>query len=358
MAAERNHALDGLRACAALLIVAFHLGLTALVAAAAGGNAHFTAFMKSLGSSGVDLFFTLSAVMLLRPYHSGGRPLNVRQYFWRRLKRLWPPFLGAWLLAGVTVAIVSAHPTWWPSAMPAFNWSVWGTQAFIAYLGNDSYNFAWWTLTIEVAFYLAAPALVALLARRSARAIWAFFIASIALAEASAFVHGISPATDWAIRFLSFGSCFAGGIVLASQGRATRPNALFVVAGMGVVMGSLFDKRVDSHIGFGLIYLAMVSYALDPTNVLSRWLSRPGLVWLGERSYSLFLTHYSVIALSCWSVSFLFGGKTPGYFLASRGLAVIGALVTACVLFEGVERRFANGLATAGQWWPRRMPER
>jgi hypothetical protein len=59
-----------------------------------------------------------------------------------------------------------------------------------------------------------------------------------------------------------------------------------------------------------------------------------------------------VIALSCWAASLLFHGKGAAYFVVSRALAVVAALLVSCVLFECVERRFANGLVTVGQWWP------
>jgi peptidoglycan/LPS O-acetylase OafA/YrhL len=354
MGTSRIESLDGLRAAAASLIVVFHLGLANFAAGlVAGGHAHLGAFLSRFGASGVELFFTLSAVVLLRPYLRSGRRMDAGAYAWRRVKRLWPPFLGAWLLAGFAVAMISAYPTWWPSAMPAFSLGGWFSQIFIAYAGHSAYNFAWWTLTIEVGFYVLAPLLVLLLAKRSAVAMWAVFAGSIGASLVAGEFALAGESSLSVARFLSFASCFAGGLVLARQDVGASMRALLAGLGACIVGAAAFDPRANSHVGYGLLYMAVVSQAMSAGS-LSRWLTRPVMIWLGERSYSLFLTHYSVIALACWATSFEVAGKSAAFFIISRALAVVGSLVAACVLFELVESRFAHGLVTAGMWWPGR----
>jgi len=350
----RNHALDGLRAIAAVTIVLFHLGLTGLVAIALGGGHQISSFMHGLGSSGVELFFTLSAVVLLKPYLTKQRRMAVWPYLKRRLNRLWPPFLGAWLLAGATVAVVAAYPTWWPSAMPAFDWGTWASQAFIFYAGNSAYNFAWWTLTIEVLFYVLAPLLVLVLAGRSERTMAIVLVASIVLSQGATLIPAGSPLLGLAERFLVFASCFVGGMLLATYKLSTSTRWAICGAGALFIAGNAIDARVDGHVGFGLLYMAIVSSAMQDRSFLNVALSRQLPVWLGERSYSLFLTHYSVIALACWSTSLLIHDKGAAYFVVSRTIAIVGALLVSCALFELVESRFAHGLSTVGEWWPGR----
>lgn len=351
----RNHALDGLRAIAALSIVIFHLGVANWsIHLVEQGHGYAGRFLGGIGASGVELFFTLSAVVLLRPYLRSARAMDVPKYLWRRGTRLWPAFLGAWLLAGATVALVSAYPTWWPSAMPIFSLSDWIAQAFIFYVGHHAYNFAWWTLTIEVMFYVLAPLLVALLAQRSARTMVAVFVASLMIA----LLAGTQDSTDELygifLKFLTFASCFCGGLLLAKQDLSAGPRVAVLVAGVALVAASVAGVHVNGRVGYGLVYMALVSYLLVPRTQVSRILSGPLPVWLGERSYSLFLTHYSVIALCCWATSLLIDGKGPIYFVVSRALAFVGSLIVACLLFEGVERRFAHGLVTGGMWLPGR----
>jgi peptidoglycan/LPS O-acetylase OafA/YrhL len=349
----RNHALDGLRAIAASCIVFFHLGLANLHASLIdAGHAYAGRFIGGIGQSGVELFFTLSAVVLLRPYLRSARPMDVSKFLWRRCTRLWPAFFGAWLLAGAAVALISLHPTWWPSAMPAFSFRDWGAQVFIFYAGHNAYNFAWWTLTIEVMFYVLAPLLVAALAKRSEMTMTITFVSSILLALIAGTYTSTNGIYDILLKFMTFTSCFCGGLLLAKQDISATARTYLLVTGVAIVGASIVGIHTNGRAGYGLIYMAVVSHVLISQTRASRILSHPLLVWLGERSYSLFLTHYSVIALACWATSFFIEGKGLPYFLVSRVLALIGSLVVACILFEGVERRFAHGLVTAGMWLP------
>jgi peptidoglycan/LPS O-acetylase OafA/YrhL len=350
----RSHALDGLRATAATLIVVFHLGLANLaIEQVRSGRPSLGHFLSGFGASGVELFFALSAVVLLRPYLRDGRQMDVGAYFRRRITRLWPPFLGAWLLAGCVVAMLDAHPNWWPSAMPGFSFGEWNSQAFIVYTGNKAYNFAWWTLSIEMTFYLLAPIVVLLLAKRPAALFVVSLVASAIAAQAASFVVPDDGLARLLMRFVTFSSCFMGGVVLAKFDVERPLRYALGLSGLAIVAASVIEPRVNGHIGYGLVYMALVSEALDLGTWCSRLLSTYPMVWLGERSYSLFLTHFSVIALACWSTAWLIHGKGFAFFVISRVLAIAGSLVVACLLFESVESRFAKGLMTAGQWLPR-----
>ena len=65
----RLHALDGLRAVAALIVVAYHLGWANVAdALTQQGHLSWGRALAGLGASGVELFFVLSGVVLLRPY--------------------------------------------------------------------------------------------------------------------------------------------------------------------------------------------------------------------------------------------------------------------------------------------------
>jgi peptidoglycan/LPS O-acetylase OafA/YrhL len=284
--------------------------------------------------------------------------MDISKYLWRRFTRLWPAFFGAWILAGATVALISLYPTWWPSDMPTFSFPDWGAQLFIFYVGRSAYNFAWWTLTIEVMFYALAPLLVAVLAKRSATTMSITFIASVLIALIAGTYTPANGMSDIFLKFLTFISCFCGGLLLAKQDISSKARKYLIVAGIAIAGASVIGVHINGRAGYGLIYMALVSHILLPHTRASRLLSRPLLVWLGERSYSLFLTHYSVIALACWTTSLFIDGKGPAYFAISRALAVIGSLAVTCILFEGVERRFAHGLVTAGMWLPGKLNQK
>jgi len=76
------------------------------------------------------------------------------------------------------------------------------------------------------------------------------------------------------------------------------------------------------------------------------------MVWLGERSYSLFLFHFTAFAAVNWAVSLISPDKDLGYFFVTRFVGISIAFLGAMLIFHFVERRFARNLVTADQFWP------
>ncbi len=125
-----------------------------------------------------------------------------------------------------------------------------------------------------------------------------------------------------------------------------------MLLGFGWVLATLTIPSLNQHIGWGLVYFGLVASAIDQQSGSARLFSSNLLVWLGERSYSLFLTHYSVITLTCWAVSHVFHQKGATYFLVTRAIAITLSLLVAMALFRWVERRFATGLVTGDSFFP------
>ena len=121
------------------------------------------------------------------------------------------------------------------------------------------------------------------------------------------------------------------------------------------MVASAVVPTLNPHVGYGLAYFGLVATTMRTGTVLSNRLAAAPMVWLGERSYSLFLTHYSVIFLCNWAVSQFVPGKGLAFYAASRALAVPGALIMACVVFHLIERRFAHGLVTGHHLLPPRQ---
>lgn len=70
---QRLHALDGLRAVAACLVVADHLGVGSVaVSLRSAGYSSLANLVGGATASGVELFFVLSAIVLAGPYVQGG----------------------------------------------------------------------------------------------------------------------------------------------------------------------------------------------------------------------------------------------------------------------------------------------
>ena len=105
------------------------------------------------------------------------------------------------------------------------------------------------------------------------------------------------------------------------------------------------------HSGYGLIFGGVITFAFN-NGSFRNILSKPFMLWLGERSYSLFVVHFSVFYLVDNIISRFITSRTTLYAILSRGIGLPVALFAAMLLFHFVERRFARGLVTANMFWP------
>jgi peptidoglycan/LPS O-acetylase OafA/YrhL len=163
-----QNALDGLRAIAALAVLAFHVG----------GHTGIT-FQGTLGGRlasradvAVAIFFVLSGLLLYRPWAratlAGGdgdgkdRRPSTRTYLWRRALRILPLY---WVLVAVALIVYSpghidSPATWlrWLTLTQIYDLSPWWELPGPHGLAHM------WSLSTEVAFYLLLPLLAAALA--------------------------------------------------------------------------------------------------------------------------------------------------------------------------------------------------
>lgn len=358
---ERLHSLDGLRAVAVGLVVLHHLGGAALQPQLASGQlAVFGAFVAEATASGVELFFVLSAIVLVRPYASGHKALDLSSYLWRRAQRLYPPYWGAWLLSGLAIFLASAYPTWWTkgASLAEFSARDWLLQFGLIYVGHSPFNFAWWSLTVEVLFYALVPLLIpALISTRLASIRRAsLFAASVLLATVAAVVTEplVSRYSELLppMRLLQYAPCFCAGLLLAQQRLTTRQEKAVIVLGVCWVAAHLQFRSLNQHVGWGMIYFGIASIAMNRQSQMACRLSSDLMIWIGERSYSIFLTHFAVIGLVCHFVSLQLEIKGLAYFAATRPLSVVLSLAAGMLLFHFTERKFARNLMTATNFWP------
>ena len=353
---ERLHALDGLRAIAVGLVFLHHTILANLGnALLKSGHPVAGKVVSSIGASGVELFFCLSGVVLLRRYLKNSAPISLFKYFTRRAVRLYPPFFVAWLLAGGVIFILTRYPTWWSttSTLPIFDSLEFAKEVCLGIGSDSSYNWAWWSLTPEIIFYFVAPAAVFLLNGRSNvnRGVDLLLLSCCLIAEVSYYLHPSVEHGDWSAILLQYSACFSVGLVLARRGLPRR--WVLPIGGIAALLFLLWlaFPRFSPHVPFALAYLILIDACIRTETSLAQFLARPAFVWLGERSYSIFLTHFSVIYLSCYVASEIYP-KGTAYVLLSRGCSVIGSFLVGMIVFNVVERRFANGLTTTGQRFP------
>lgn len=154
-------ALTTLRALAALLVFLYHYEALWVDEAREAGRAAWdplVAVWRS-GAVGVSIFFVLSGFLITRLYYDrfAARAVTLREYFVKRIARIWPLFLAFALLQHLGLIVFGERPqgSWLVtlSMTQGFFWD-------LRYRGLPTA----WSLTIEESFYALAPLLFAALA--------------------------------------------------------------------------------------------------------------------------------------------------------------------------------------------------
>ena len=216
-------------------------------------------------------------------------------------------------------------------------------------------NGVWWTLPVELMFYLLLPALVA-----AQRRVGWFWVAVSCLAITVAWrlamlkVYAGQPlAPQLHVIDALPGSLatFAAGFAVAHL--AWRPAAVARRLSLGALMLVYLALQywlwINNEVylaGHWMLcvwvpalaaVLAGGVFLILQSPVSQRWLGGAAMVWLGEVSFGIYLWHYPVLKLlSIWMPQ---AGATPSGSLLALGLAVIITLVLAGLSFHLVESR-------------------
>ena len=315
-AAGREHLryrphLDGLRAIAVYLVVAFHAGLRGF----------------SGGFIGVDVFFVLSGFLvtsiLLRDLASRGR-IDWRRFYSRRVRRILPASILTLLITAVAYAIV-ASPSEMQDALGAFraaflyfaNWYFVGqsTNYFAANLsGNPVLHF--WSLAVEEQFYVLWPLLLGtlyVLSRAGGNKRWWFLRLAVLVIGVASGIEALHLATTNVDRAY-YGTDTRAYQLLAGAFLAMTPQILhlgsryrrvlerFALVALGLLVLVGTSALAVGPITRGVIVAVLaaaliVSLENSRRGVARRLLSSAPLTYLGKVSYGTYLWHWPVVVL-------------------------------------------------------------
>jgi peptidoglycan/LPS O-acetylase OafA/YrhL len=364
---ERFHFLDGIRGIASFLIVLHH-SVTSAIARffVSHGCPWLATLVTYFTQSGVVLFFVLSGVVLLRPYLRGQRQFKTGEYFYRRIRRIYPPFFVALLFGYLVAVIIKSGPETYYSSLQLWKWTStsWQEllrQSFIINYAGIYYNLAWWSLQVEVIFYFLVPLLVVFFVKqRPLNYIRVFSILFAALALSyllQQYVSHYYPSvykTDGTpmnmMRILDAPVAFLLGIFLAKYDmNVVAARILVLFGGLLIVLAGNYGPMINS--GYSFLYAGVIILAFNNVRI-QQIFDSPIMIWLGERSYSLFLVHFSVFYLVDYICSLIIPDRSFLYGALTRGIGIPLSLFCAMLLFHFVERKQARGLVTGHIFWP------
>lgn len=325
--------IEGLRALAILVVVAFH-------AAIPGVHGGFI---------GVDVFFVVSGYLitslLTRELTKTGR-VDLPRFYARRVRRLLP---GACLALAVTVFVgrrllspleqTSFAASAVATSLYASN--IWFARTATDYLGDAAETnplLHTWSLAVEEQFYLLWPAMLMVafhLGRRPMRsltlAVWLVTVISLCASVWLTYV-----AQPWAFfgsptRAWEFG---VGALAFAGR-RGARPLPPIVrdVIGWTAVLWLLwavfrYDRQTEFPGTAALVPAIATAILLAlgaeaPRPCVTRLLGIRPMRWLGKMSYSWYLWHWPVLVFATSAYGALSLGGRALWAAASLAIAVV-----------------------------------
>lgn len=315
---QRIVALDGLRALAIAGVVLYHLRPCRLTG----------------GFLGVTLFFTLSGYLatksIMRATARDG--FSYPRYICRRVARMMPPIVVTIALTAVATYIAApsllpkVQQDALPSALFLSNWFyIFRNVSYFAAAGLPSPLTHLWFCAVTMQFYLVWPViLMALCSKTRSRNTAIGITIAFALVSTAAMVLMFNPTADTSRVYYGTDAraaellCGALAAIAAPRLREmlsgdihtpgankgiSKVNSISIAWLVAVIAGTLMLTGESAWLyRGGFLLLALVTGLLiicvqNTECIVRRLLSVKPLVWLGQRSFSVYLVHYPLLLL-------------------------------------------------------------
>ncbi len=319
--------IDGLRAIAVFAVLLFHLGLKWIPG----------------GFLGVDLFFVISGYVITRlilDSIESANGLDLREFYWARVRRLYPGLIA--LIVGTLVICAIVAPdaiTRIFSDLPfvltgSNNWHLVSLhQDYFATTGRPPLLQHTWSLAVEAQFYAIWPFILYFIWRKYGKknvARAALLIAILSGIALFLFSLKVESANTARISHIYFGSdthslgLFLGSALAVSwiprnltanisQRAQDFIDGIGVFGFFGLLVCFLFVNETNATLyraAFplaGIFGCAAIVSLVHPASRFAPILSSRVLMWIGHRSYGIYLWHWVIFQVTRPSVDLAAG---------------------------------------------------
>lgn len=366
MAANRGiqyiPAIDGLRAVAVIAVMFYHLGFSWIPG----------------GFLGVDLFFVISGYVITRLLldsiaQSGG--LDLRGFYIARARRLLPALL--FMLVSTTIAIGIWAPDTIKRLITDTPFSLTGTmnwwlvahhQDYFESIGRPPLLQHTWSLAVEAQFYLVWPLILYFILKQFGKK--HIPLASLTIAAASGItlllvsfsldasnaskVSHVYFGTDTHSIGLFLGAALAVSWIPQNFTKTVTKKAQDFIDGVGfigfigILAAFLFIDETQPtlyKIAFplaGICGAAIVMSVVHPASRFAPVLQNPIFLWIGERSYAIYLWHWVIFQVT-----------RPSVDLAGKEWALYALRILIVLALSDISLRFVELPIRRGviQYW-------
>ena len=319
MSSSNRHiqSIDGLRAVAVIAVMLYHLGLDWIPG----------------GFLGVDLFFVISGYVitgLILDSIEGAGALDLRAFYLSRIRRLVPALVA---MVVFTILFIGVYA---PDTIRRFladlpyvftgtmNWAlVAREQDYFSTIGRPPLLQHTWSLAVEAQFYLIWPLILLFVFRYFGKKNISYAALAIAIASGVAlFIYSVQlDINSSAVSHVYFGTdthsigLFLGAALAVSwkpknltreitQRAQDFVDAVGIIGFLGLLAVFLLIDQNDPtlyRIAFPLTALfgcATLVSVVHPASRFAPLLSIRPMIWIGERSYGIYLWHWIVFQLT------------------------------------------------------------
>ncbi len=344
--------LDALRAISVIAVVLYHAGIP---------------WMPG-GFLGVEVFFVVSGFLITtllveERHHTGA--ISLRNFWFRRARRLLPalylllivvPGLALVFyrdavsrLGGDVIAALLYVSNWWQIFLDESYFEQAGRPPLLRHL---------WSLAVEEQFYILFPIFFAWMLKRHGRLRTRNVLIGMSIGSAVWMAYLYSPDTDPSRVYYGTDTRLSGlllGAVLAliwspwrTRGQASRSAGPMLDISGALALGGViwFFLRVNEWDPFiyrggflllDVICIVLIATLVHPASRLSKLMGIPPLVWIGMRSYSIYLWHWPIFVVT-----------RPGQDISLTGWPLFVLRITLTLVVAEISFRYVETPVRAG----------